>query len=76
MENNFDLVNWLKYINKWNSLSTSKCYLHNTFWNVKKLFYRYDKITQNTIKNNICEIVYELVKYKIFIFLCFNFRIG
>ena len=51
MENNFDLVNWLKYINKWNYISTSKCRLHNTFWDVKKLFYRYDKITQNTIKN-------------------------
>lgn len=51
MENNFDLVNWLKYINEWNYISTSKCSLHNTFWDVKKLFYRYDKITQNTIKN-------------------------
>ena len=51
LENNFDLVNWLKYINKWYSLSTSKCHLNYRFWNVKKLFCNYDKITQNTIKN-------------------------
>jgi len=51
LENNFDLINWLKYINKWIYISTSKCSLHKTFWNVKKTFCNYDKITQNTIKN-------------------------
>lgn len=48
INNNFDLVNWLKYINKWNYLYESKCPLNN---NLRVSLRHYDKITKTTIKN-------------------------
>jgi hypothetical protein len=51
VENNFNLVNWLKYINKWNSFYELKYHLNDCFYNVIKLFCHYNKITKTTIKN-------------------------
>lgn len=50
-DNNFDLVNWLKYMNKYIFQTSFKGSLNDTFWNVKQLFYNYDKISKNTLKN-------------------------
>ena len=49
-DNNFDLINWHKYMNKYSQRSF-KGPLNDTFWNVKELFYNYDKISKNTLKN-------------------------